>query len=161
MKNIILSIILLNIIGCVHSEISEGPEKMKTSTVWSSDLRLNYDSVYEKEAKKDRVYNYIEDYDEDYEVEERIVTLEMVEEPKKPLEIKEVDSSDIDKLIEEQMSLKIKDDQLKSKILETTVDLEEKREPKQVKWLFLLASFTTLGGFYSTIKKKKSKEEYL
>lgn len=158
MKNIILGLILLNIVGCVHSEVGEGPEKMKSATVWNSDLRLNYDSVYEKEEKKDKVYNYISDYDEDYEVEEYIVTLKTEEEAEKPLEVKEVDSSSINKLIEDQVSLKIKDDELKSKVLEVAPKIEvDKRGSEKTKWLLLLASFTMLGGFYSTIKKKNKK----
>jgi len=151
-----MCLIVLAATGCVQSEVADGSgKKMKTATVWNSDLRLNYDDVYKREGRANKPYEYGEDYQE---YEERIITLYREEEEiEEPLEIKEVDSKEIDKLIAEQLSLKIEDDESKSKALEQIKEIEEEKTYRW-NWMLLLAASTILGGFYTSAKKKNKKK---
>lgn len=152
-----MCLIVLAATGCVQSEIADGSgKKMKTATVWNSDLRLTYDDVYKREGRTNKPYDYGEDYEE---YEERIITLHKEkEEIEEALEVKEVNSEEIDKLIAEQVGLKIEEDESKSKAPEQVLEIENKDKPYRWKWLLLVAASTTLGGFYTSTKKKKKKK---
>ncbi len=152
----IVGVVLLILLagGCVKTEILKGPEKIKTITVWDSDLRLHYDRLTDDREGRDRVQG--EGYQEEIEksVEGKETTVG---------ELPQVDLS----LIEEGIARDLRDKQLlderESKRIVEAGELEGEREQEGrgaagLKWLIALAGGAFLGGSFTSIKKRERRQ---
>ncbi|GLI55542.1 hypothetical protein PM10SUCC1_10560 [Propionigenium maris DSM 9537] len=153
-KRMIMVLIILLAAGCVQTEILEGPEKIKTITVWDSDLRLHYDRLTDDGRGKDKLQ------EEGYQEEEREESFEVEE--ILGGELPQVDWN----LIEEGIARDLRDKQLlderESKRIMEAKKIEEKAQEGEgsagLKWLIALAGAAFLGGSFTSIKKRERRK---
>ncbi len=152
-KRIMMVLLILLTGGCVQTEILEGPEKIKTITVWDSDLRLHYDRLTDDERRKDKPQE--ENYEE-AKAEESIQGEEIMEG-----ELPQVDWS----LIEEGIARDLRDKQLlderESKRIVEAKKVEEEHEEggsAGLRWLIALAGAAFLGVAFTSIKKRERRQ---
>jgi hypothetical protein len=154
-KRIMMVLIILLTAGCVQTEILEGPEKIKTITVWDSDLRLHYDRLTDDGRGKDKLQE--EGYEGEKKVEEVVQDEEIL-----GGELPQVDWS----LIEEGIARDLRDKQLldeseSKRIMEAKKIEEEDQEgggSAGLKWLIALAGAAFLGGCFTSIKKRERRK---
>lgn len=148
-----VSVVLL-VTGCVQTEILEGPEKIKTITVWDSDLKLHYDRLTDNDRRKE-----VEGQIEEGAGRGEEITEEVVAEENRTGEIPEVDWDQIEEGIARDLRDKQVMDEKESKRIKGADEIEaEKIEEKGgaggVKWLIVLAGLAFFGGCFTSIKRR-------
>lgn len=152
-KRMMMVPIILLMVGCVQTEIIKGPEKIKTITVWDSDLRLHYDRLTDDRRGKDRMQEEV--------YEEEKIEEDLQEEETSAGELPQVDWS----LIEEGIARDLKDKQMldeeESKRIVEARKVEEEQEEggtAGVGWLIALAGMAFLGGSFTSVKKRERRQ---
>ena len=143
--------------GCVQTEIiGNNPDKIKTITVWSSDLKLNYDRLSDDERpRRKKVEEEQEQPLEEAEEEVPEFWVELVEINKKG---KELPTDDLDKLIGAEVEKKVREDEEKTKKIKSVKESESEQEgrngiPERKIWIVVLAALLSFGGYFTSVKK--------
>ena len=155
-------LLLISIIfgGCVQTEVVGGkPDKIKTITVWDSDLKLCYDRLTDDGNSKRRGRGVEGEEIIEEEIPEVWVDLVGINK-----EVDEVPTDDLDNLVRIEVEKKVKTDEGKSKKNEEVKEREEepqkeKRAPEKIIWIIVLTALSSFGGYFASMKKKKDRKE--
>jgi len=143
--------------GCVKTEVLNKPDKIKTITVWDSDLKLHYDRLTDDTNNRRKEEGLAEPPVYEEKAEEAL-TEGMKE--RGALKIAELSWDEVEERISRDIKKKQIIDERESKRIEEIGEVskeesEKERVPARVKWIIVLAAFASFGGYFTSVKKSK------